>query len=126
PGEGPDRSHHGRAHHGDQARSERAHGHREQPEPGRDHLGDAEQQGGDEPHLPFVHGGEVSAPRAGAPRGGPSGSGRLTSPPPTPRVFPYGTAPHRAPLPSVRPSRRHTPRRRPQPRPPPPPLPPPV
>src|SRR5437879_5066044 len=69
-GEGQGRRHHAREHQRDQARRERAHGHREQPEPGCDHLGDAEQQGGDEPDLPFVHGGEVSAPRAGAPRGG--------------------------------------------------------
>src|SRR6266581_2527267 len=40
----------------DHPRRDRAHRYREQPEPGRDHLGHEEQQGGDEPHLPFVHG----------------------------------------------------------------------
>src|SRR5712692_3021729 len=36
-------------------RRQGAHRHRQEPKPGRDHLGHEQEQGGDEPHLPLVH-----------------------------------------------------------------------
>src|SRR2546430_6116988 len=39
---------------------EAADGHRQQPKARREHLGHEQQQGGDEPDLPFVHGGNLA------------------------------------------------------------------